>query len=338
MFMPGRGRHRCHPTGPAEKVILMDSMQINKGVAAVLVSGIVFFVSGRIATLLVPNHELAKSAITIEMPAAPGAVAPPPVLPFANLMASADATAGKAVFAAAGCVACHSVNEGGKAGVGPNLYGVVGAAEAGRPGFVYSAALTGKGGKWSFEELNAWLTKPAAYAPGTKMSFAGLPDAKKRADVIAYLNTLQATPLPMPAPQQVAASSAAVSAAPAPAAEEPFAVMLAKADVAAGQKSTMQLGCIACHSFNEGGKNGLGPNLYGVVGHAKASHEGFAYSAALSGKGGEWSYDELNAWLTKPAAYAPGTKMSFAGISNAQTRANVIAYLRTLAAEPKPLP
>jgi len=317
----------------------MDSMQVNKGVAAVLVAGITFFVSGRVATLLVPEQTLTKSAITVEMPQAPSAAAPAPVLPFANLMAASDANAGKAVFAAAGCVACHSVNEGGKAGVGPNLYGVVGATQGARPGFSYSAALSGKGGKWTFDELNTWLTKPAAYAPGTKMSFAGLPDATKRANVIAYLNTLQATPLPMPAAEKLASASAApAAAAPAPAADEPLPVLLAKADAAAGQKSTMQLGCIACHSFNEGGKNGLGPNLYNVVGREKASHEGFVYSAALKGKGGEWSYEELNAWLTKPAAYAPGTKMSFAGIANAQTRANVIAYLRTLAAEPKPLP
>jgi cytochrome c len=100
----------------------------------------------------------------------------------------------------------------------------------------------------------------------------------------------------------------------------------------------MQLGCVACHSFNEGGKNGLGPNLYNVVGQPKAAHEGYSYSAALKGKGGAWSYEELNAWLTKPATFAAGTKMSFAGVPNAQTRANVIAYLRTLSASPVAMP
>ena len=90
--------------------------------------------------------------------------------------------------------------------------------------------------------------------------------------------------------------------------------------------------------LNEGGKNGLGPNLYGVVGATQASHEGYTYSAALKGKEGAWDFDNLNAWLTKPAAYAPGTKMTYAGVVDTQVRANVIAYLRTLSANPVPLP
>lgn len=319
----------------------MDTMQVNKVFAAVLVSGIAFFVAGRLGTVLVPDHKLAKTAIKIDPPAGLIAAAPAPEVPLATLLASADVKAGATQFGAAGCVACHSVNDGGKAGVGPNLYGVVGATEGGREGYAYSAALKGKGGKWGFEQLNTWLIKPAAYAPGTKMSYAGLPDAKKRADIIAYLNSLSANPLPMPKAEAVAATAIIPSASPAaaaPAAGEPIGVLLAKADTAAGQKSTLTLGCIACHSFNDGGKNGLGPNLYNVVAHPVAAREGYVYSAALKGKGGEWGYDNLSAWLAKPTTYAPGTKMSFAGIADAQTRANVIAYLRSLSPSPVPLP
>ncbi len=89
-------------------------------------------------------------------------------------------------------------------------------------------------------------------------------------------------------------------------------------DPAAGQKDTLKLGCIACHSFNQGGKAGLGPNLYGVVGGPHAHMPGFQYSAALKAHAGPWTYDELDKWLTKPSAYAPGTKMSFAGICQPQ--------------------
>ena len=317
----------------------MDTMQVNRVFAAVLVSGIAFFVAGRVGSILVPDEKLAKTAIKIAAPAGAVANAPAPELPLATLLASADPKAGATQFAVAGCVACHSVNEGGKAGVGPNLYGVIGAVKAGREGYAYSAALKGKGGKWGFEELNTWLIKPAAYVPGTKMSYAGLADAKKRADIISYVNTLSANPLPIPKAEASAAPAAAATAAlAAPAGGEPFSVLLAKADVAAGQKSSMQLGCIACHSFNDGGKNGIGPNLYNVVGHQAAAHEGYTYSAALKGKGNDWSYDNLNAWLTKPSAYAAGTKMSYAGIADGQIRANVIAYLRSLSPSPVPLP
>lgn len=107
-----------------------------------------------------------------------------------------------------------------------------------------------------------------------------------------------------------------------------LAVLLASADAAAGEKAA-QGRCGTCHTFDQSGAVKQGPNLYGVMGKPIGKHAaGFAYSSALSGKGGEWSYENMDAWLTSPKAFAPGTKMSFAGLSNAQDRANIILYMK----------
>ena len=322
----------------------MDTVEFNKASAAVLLAAIAFVGAGLVGGALVKPHELKEAVIKIEMPEPAGAAtANATEPPIATLLASADVGRGEAGVKGQGCVACHSFNEGGKAGVGPNLYGVLGAPHGNMAGYAYSAALKGKEGPWTLDEMNAWLKKPAAYAPGTKMSYAGLGDPKKRADIILYLRSLSATPVALPAAAAaVAAAAPASGAAPAPggpAADSPIAVRMASADPKAGQADTMKLGCIACHSYNEGGKAGIGPNVYGVVGAPIGTHmAGYAYSAALKGKGGMWTYEELDKWLTKPAAYAPGTKMTYAGVTDPKERADVIAYLRTLSANPEPLP
>jgi cytochrome c len=117
----------------------------------------------------------------------------------------------------------------------------------------------------------------------------------------------------------------------------PIGPLLASADPAAGEKAAKK--CASCHNFDPGGANKVGPGLWGVVNRPIGSHEGFAYSEALAGKSGQaWDYDQLNAFLLNPKAYAPGTKMAFAGISKDSERAEVIAYLRSLAEQPAPLP
>lgn len=113
-----------------------------------------------------------------------------------TLLATADPAAGEKVFAK--CMSCHTATQGGPNGIGPNLYGVVGDEMGhGRGGFAFSSDLAAKTDKWTFENLNAWLTSPRAFAAGTKMSFAGLSDPKDRANVIAYLNSMGSN-LPMP--------------------------------------------------------------------------------------------------------------------------------------------
>ncbi|MGE4220402.1 MAG: cytochrome c family protein [Alphaproteobacteria bacterium] len=121
-----------------------------------------------------------------------------------------------------------------------------------------------------------------------------------------------------------------------PAALEPIGPMLASADPAAGEAVFKK--CVACHTPEEGGANKVGPNLHDVVGRDIASHAGFSYSAALQGKEGSWTYEDLNTFLHKPQSFAKGTKMTFAGLAKAEDRANVIAYLRSLSASPQPLP
>jgi cytochrome c len=126
------------------------------------------------------------------------------------------------------------------------------------------------------------------------------------------------------------------AAAAAPAALDPIAPLLAKADAEAGKAVTKN--CTSCHSFDKGGKNGVGPNLWDVVGNKQAHIAGFGYSPALQAAGGTWDYEKMNAFLANPKAAVPGTRMAFAGLRRADDRANLIAYLRTLSDSPKPLP
>ena len=112
--------------------------------------------------------------------------------------------------------------------------------------------------------------------------------------------------------------------------------LLAEADVAKGQKIAKK--CITCHTFDKGGKNKIGPNLYGVVGGAKASAAGFSYSGALKGLGGDWTFEDLNAFLSKPKEFAKGTKMAFGGIKKDAARADLIAYLLQFSDSPPALP
>lgn len=124
-----------------------------------------------------------------------------------TLLASADAAAGEGVFAK--CTACHTIDQGGANGIGPNLYGIMGAAIAGKAGFAYSSALSDKGGEWSWENMDAWLESPRGFASGTKMSFAGLSKPEDRANVMEFMATYGGAPAkPEPAPVEVAEGDA----------------------------------------------------------------------------------------------------------------------------------
>jgi cytochrome c len=117
---------------------------------------------------------------------------------------------------------------------------------------------------------------------------------------------------------------------------EPIEKLLQTASVEKGAAAAKK--CVACHTFAKGEKNGVGPNLYGIIGDKKGEGRGFNFSAAMKAKGGEWTFDDLNQFIANPKGYIPGTAMGFAGIPKDTERADVIDYLRTLADNPVPLP
>ncbi|KRQ93449.1 c-type cytochrome [Bradyrhizobium valentinum] len=118
---------------------------------------------------------------------------------------------------------------------------------------------------------------------------------------------------------------------------EPIEKLLQTASVEKGTAAAKK--CAACHTFEKGGPNRVGPNLFGVLNEPKGQGRGgFNFSAALKGKGGTWTYEDLNKFLANPKAFVPGTAMGFAGISKDSERADVIAYLRSLSDSPAPLP
>ena len=125
------------------------------------------------------------------------------------------------------------------------------------------------------------------------------------------------------------------------AADEPepamsLAALLADADPAKGQKVFKK--CAACHTVDDGGKNKVGPNLWNIVNRPIASHEGFNYSGAMAELEGVWDFERLSAFIADPKGNVPGTKMAFKGVSKEGDRGNVLAYLRSLSAEPAELP
>jgi len=119
-------------------------------------------------------------------------------------------------------------------------------------------------------------------------------------------------------------------------AEKPIEFYLASADPAKGEQVFKK--CAACHNADKGGANALGPNLWGVLGEPVGKGHGFPFSDALASKGGSWDWNTLSTWLANPKKFAPGTKMTFAGLSNPEDRANVIAFLNTHSDAPRPLP
>jgi cytochrome c len=179
------------------------SLEVNKAFAAVLTAGVCFMTAGLIGELLIYPKRPATPAITIgsaetQQAAAPAAPAAPTVEPVGPLLAAANVDNGRTI-AQRQCASCHTLNEGGRHGVGPNLWGVVAARKARVEGYRYSAANQARAGEsWDYEALNAFIAAPRGYMPGTSMGFNGIANVQQRADLIAFLRTLAATPVPLP--------------------------------------------------------------------------------------------------------------------------------------------
>jgi len=180
----------------------MDSFEINKIIAAVLMTTLIVIGINKLADTIFHVEKPKQSAYKVEgvelasSTATTSKVKEVVKLDIKQILALGNETHGEKVFKR--CSACHIVAKGGKNLIGPALYGVVGRASASSPDYSYSSALKAHGGNWGFEELNAFLLKPQSYIKGTKMAYAGLRKDKDRASVILYLNNQSDSPLPRP--------------------------------------------------------------------------------------------------------------------------------------------
>ncbi|HHB82906.1 MAG TPA: cytochrome c family protein [Devosia sp.] len=371
----------------------MSAFEINKIVGAILGALLLVMGVGFIADAI--YAPIKDRGVGYALPEGKNAedageeVAEVEAVPLAVLLASASADNGARV--ARKCQSCHNFEAGEGNKTGPALYGTVGAPIAAHADFGYSDVLlemNAAGQTWTYEALNEFLISPKAFAPGTKMSFAGLGKDQDRVDLLAYMQTLSDSPVPFPtvevaqaapaaeeavtaaeeaapaaeeaapaaeeaAPAAEEAAPAAEEAAPAaeeaaPAAEEAAPVaaveptlgeLLAAADADKGARVARK--CSACHGFNEGDGNKVGPPLYDIIGRNLGEIQDFRYSDALveMGAAGEtWTYENMNAFLIKPRDFIPGTKMSFAGLRKEEDRVNLMAYMQTLSADPVAFP
>ncbi len=177
----------------------------------VLGGGIVLLGATLVTNEVFKHHPLEQKGYPIEgveeAGGAGGAAEDPPI---AALLVTADATRGEAAFRK--CSTCHTINDGGANGIGPNLWRTMGSPLGHIPGFAYSDGLKAVGGTWGWENMNDWLRNPRAFAAGTKMTFAGISNPQERADLILYLNA-QGSNLPLPAAPAAEAPAAEGDAA-----------------------------------------------------------------------------------------------------------------------------
>ncbi len=215
-------------------------------------------------------------------------------------LAAGDVAKGEKI--AKKCKACHTMNEGGKNRLGPNLFGILGQPAGAREGYKYSKAMSASGIIWDDATFIDFVLKPKKVIPGTKMSFRGIKKASQREDLLAYFQTLQ--------------TEGSVQAGPMGNVEDGIRVA--------------ERYCVVCHTFEEGGKVVYGPNLFGIAGQPAAAVEGFRYSEALRNSGLTWTDSNLIGFLANPEQFVEGTTARFPGLKSAKQRADILAYMKTL--------
>ena len=220
------------------------------------------------------------------------------VMGAAGNLAASDIKKGKKI--AKKCKMCHTLNEGGKNKLGPNLFGIMGKPAGAVEGYKYSKALLASGITWDGVTFSAFMAKPKKVIKGTKMSFSGIKKASQRADLLAYFQTLQNGPN-----TQVAVGN--------PEDGKRFAA-----------KS-----CVVCHSFEKGGKLVFGPNLFDIAGKPAGAIKGYKYSDAMKSSSLTWTDKNLLDFMANPEQFLKGTTARFPGLKSAKQRADILAYLKT---------
>jgi len=217
----------------------------------------------------------------------------------AGAIAAGDAASGEKL--AKKCAACHTMDEGGKNRLGPNLFNILDKPAGAVEGYKYSSAMKESGITWDAATFQDFIAKPKKVVKGTKMSFSGLKTAAQRADLLAYFQTLRS-------------STAEIESH----------------GNAEDGKVVAQKHCIVCHSFEKGGKTVYGPNLFDMAGKPAAAIAGYDYSDALKTSGLTWTDKNLIGFLADPEQFLKGTKARFPGLKSAQDKADILAYMKTL--------
>jgi len=209
---------------------MSGDLKWNKIFGAGLGTAFVILVVQQVSGAVYSTHAPEKAGYFVNVPEeTSGAEAPALAPDWGTVLPAADVAAGEAAFAR--CKACHTINQGGADGIGPNLYGVVGGPVMHRAGFAYDDAMAkhkATNPTWGYDELDQFITAPGRYVPGTKMSFAGLRDTPTRINLIAYLRSQGSTGFAIPAPDPSRQPGAAPAAAPAAGAEAPAAAPAAE--------------------------------------------------------------------------------------------------------------